>query len=242
MRSYLIYYGIPLRRRRLRRFYQNHLTPGSRAWDIGAHLGSRTRVWLDLGAQVTAYEPQPVCAAVLENWFGTCPRFRLRPCAAGSRSGSASIHISERHPTLATLSTSWVHRTQSRPRFEGIQWNRQREVPIVRLADEESRFGPPDFIKIDVEGFEPDVIHGLGTMPRSLSFEVLPGEIANALECIEELERRGSWMWNLAVGESFKMIFSAPVHRSTLEAYLAKLTVTHPGGDIYGYNRRQHPS
>ena len=236
MRSYLIYYGIPFRRRRLRRFYRNHIAPGSRAWDIGAHLGSRTRVWLELGARVTAYEPEPVCAAVLENWFGGCPGFRLRACAAGSREGTASIHISDRHPTLATLSGDWVQRTRTRPRFEGIQWNQRREIPMVRLADEEKRFGAPDFIKIDVEGFEPDVIHGLGTMPRTLSFEVLPGEIPNALECIDELERRGSWMWNLAVGESFRMTFPAPVHRGTLESLLKELKPSHRGGDIYAYS------
>ena len=240
MRSYLVYYGIPFRRRRLGRFYRNHIAPGSRAWDIGAHLGSRTRVWLDLGARVTAYEPEPVCAAVLENWFAGCPGFRLRACAAGSREGTASIHISDRHPTLATLSGDWVQRTRTRPRFEGIQWNQKHEIPMVRLADEEKRFGAPEFIKIDVEGFEPDVIHGLGTMPRTLSFEVLPGEIPNALECIDELERRGSWMWNLAVGETFRMTFPAPVHRGTLESFLRKLKPSHRGGDIYAYSVPNH--
>jgi FkbM family methyltransferase len=173
-RTFLVYYRIPGRFGRMRRFYRGFVLPGQSAWDVGAHLGNRCRVWLSLGARVVAYEPQPDCAAVLENWFGTSPFFQLRRCAVGSKSGTVELQISEEHPTLATVSGDWVTRMSHHPLFDGIAWNRRESVPMVKLADEEAALGRPVFIKIDVEGHEIEVIRGLRSLPQALSFELLP--------------------------------------------------------------------
>jgi len=66
LRSLLIYYAIPGRRRRMRRFYQQFVRSGDLCLDIGAHLGNHVRVWLELGAQVVAVEPQPHLLAWLD--------------------------------------------------------------------------------------------------------------------------------------------------------------------------------
>ena len=59
VRSVVTYYGIPLRARRLRRFYSQFVTSGSLCFDVGAHAGNRVRCWLQLNARVVAIEPQP---------------------------------------------------------------------------------------------------------------------------------------------------------------------------------------
>ena len=47
-RSMLIYYGQPWRRRQLRRFYRELVSPGDLVFDIGAHVGSRSRTLISL--------------------------------------------------------------------------------------------------------------------------------------------------------------------------------------------------
>ena len=58
-RSLLIYHGIPLRQRRLRRLYRTFAGPNDLVFDLGAHVGNRTRALVRLGCRVIALEPQP---------------------------------------------------------------------------------------------------------------------------------------------------------------------------------------
>ena len=58
-RSLAVYYGPFWRRGRLSRFYGQFLSPGDLAFDLGAHVGNRVRVFRRLGARVVAVEPQP---------------------------------------------------------------------------------------------------------------------------------------------------------------------------------------
>lgn len=57
-RSLAMYYGIPFRAARLRRFYGQFVRPGDLCFDVGAHAGNRVRAWRALGARVLAIEPQ----------------------------------------------------------------------------------------------------------------------------------------------------------------------------------------
>lgn len=232
-RTFLVYYRIPGRFGRMRRFYRGFVLPGQLAWDVGAHLGNRCRIWLSLGARVIAYEPQPDCAAVLENWFGSSPFFRLRRCAVGSKSGIVKLQISEEHPTLATVSGDWATRMSHHPLFDGITWNRSESVPMVRLADEEAALGRPVFIKIDVEGHELEVIRGLRSLPRALSFELLPVDRQNALDCMVFLTERSDWTWNLSIGESFYMVFDKPVDHHRMTEFILGMDEGDRSGDIY---------
>jgi hypothetical protein len=38
------------------------IRPGDLAFDVGANIGDRTDLMLSLGANVVAFEPQPICA------------------------------------------------------------------------------------------------------------------------------------------------------------------------------------
>ena len=64
-RSLITYYGPIWRRRRMEGFYRQFLHAGDLAFDIGAHVGNRVRVFRRLGARVIAIEPQPDFVAVL---------------------------------------------------------------------------------------------------------------------------------------------------------------------------------
>ena len=65
VRSLAIYHLIPRRQRPLRALYGEFVSAGDLAFDIGAHVGNRTRALVALGCRVVAVEPQPAVAATL---------------------------------------------------------------------------------------------------------------------------------------------------------------------------------
>src|SRR4051794_3343627 len=47
------------------RFFSQFVRRGDLVFDIGANVGERSRIFLDLGARVVAVEPNPSCADVI---------------------------------------------------------------------------------------------------------------------------------------------------------------------------------
>jgi hypothetical protein len=89
-----------------------------------------------------------------------------------------------------TLSQKWVDTLrQDESRFgHRLNFAQQREVETVTLEDLIVSYGTPIFIKIDVEGYEPQVLRGLKRPVPYLSFEVnLPEFRQEGLECIDLL-------------------------------------------------------
>ena len=173
-RSLAMYHGIPGRHRRLVRFYRQFLGPGDVGFDIGAHVGSRVRAWRRLGARVVAVEPQPDCLRVLRLLFGRDPEVTLVPSAVGKTAGRARLGISTATPTVSSMSPDWIDTVAAADSFARVRWDRSIEVDVVTLDELIARHGEPAFCKIDVEGFEIDVLTGLSRPVRALSFEYLP--------------------------------------------------------------------
>ena len=89
-RSVAMYYGIPLRARRLRNFYSQFVPRGSLCFDVGAHVGNRVRCWRKLGARVVAVEPQPDFARLLRLLYGRDRGVELVTAALGRSAGTAT--------------------------------------------------------------------------------------------------------------------------------------------------------
>ena len=178
LRSLWIYHGIPGRRARLRAFYRPLVPPGGLAFDIGAHLGNRTLAWRRLGARVVAVEPQPDCLRVLHHLFARDRAVTVLPVAVGEAEGEAQLLVSARTPTVSTLSADWAQRVGATPAFRGVRWSGGVRVPVTTLDALIARHGRPDFVKIDVEGSELDVLEQLAPRLRSdrpiTVVEVLP--------------------------------------------------------------------
>ena len=180
------------------------LKPGDTYFDVGANMGNRILPALDCGAKVVAVEPQPLCQAVLRRRYGS--KINLVPKALGENDAVLKMYISDVH-TLSSLAPVWIEKVSSSGRFNHIKWIRQIDVPVTTLDSLAGLYGVPSFVKIDVEGYELEVLKGLSTKVKVVSVEyTVPEQIDKLLSCIERMHKLSAdYKYNYSVGETAKL-------------------------------------
>lgn len=121
------------------RFLHPYLLDSQVVWDIGANIGDHTRQYLDWGHEVVAVEPNPLAFACLAH---NCPEAHLINAAASDY---------EDEPLKLALSEN-VGASR-------IQEDGDTEVFPVVLDNEP--LPAPDYVKIDVEGWELAALTGM---------------------------------------------------------------------------------
>jgi FkbM family methyltransferase len=228
-----MYYGIPFRANRLRRFYSQFVPRGALCFDVGAHAGNRVRCWRQLGARVVAIEPQPDFVRILRWLYANDDGVTIVPQAVGRTAGYAELLISERTPTVTTLSQAWVETVQRESGFEKVRWARGERVDVVTLQSLVERSGEPAFVKVDVEGFEAEALAGLATPVRALSFEYVPATRDIALDCVERLAQLAPYRYNWSLGETHRLASSHWLDAAGMRALLIGLPKSAASGDVY---------
>jgi FkbM family methyltransferase len=135
----------------LRKLLKNHSK--RRAIDIGANRGLYTYALSQIFEQVESFEPQPSCNQVIRDYSKNNPKVTIHTSALSNASGNIRLHIPIiRGRVNTTLATGCASITP--PSCE----HTVLEVPMKTL--DEYNFKDVNFIKIDVEGHEMEVIEG----------------------------------------------------------------------------------
>jgi FkbM family methyltransferase len=232
-RSLAIYHGRPWRTRALRRHYAAFLGPGDLAFDVGAHVGNHARCFAGLGARVLAIEPQPPFAAWLRRLFRTRPEITVLECALAAAPGMVELYQSPRTPTVATVSRRWIETVRASPGFDQVRWASGIRVPATTLDALIARHGLPRFCKIDVEGYEAEVLRGLSQPIPALSFEYLPAASEVARRAAGLLAALGPYRFNPTIGERRRFVWKQWRPVDALDAWLDARCAGEPSGDIY---------
>lgn len=223
------------------RFFAPLLPENAFVFDIGANYGEYTAAFFSLGARkIIAVEPQPDLANFVSSAFADemrAGRFVVRAEAVGAREGQATLFSApDPHKSMATLSEAFIESA----RQGGRTWNDavRTDVKVTTLDALIQTFGVPDYIKVDVEGFDLEALKGLSSSIRLLSFEfnTQAGLIGIAERCIDRVCSLGTYEFNYqaeAPGQAalqFDNWVSGSVMRYTLLNDLRRAKVF---GDIF---------
>jgi FkbM family methyltransferase len=215
------------------RFYRQFVGKDSVCFDIGANIGNRTEVFLQLGARVVAVEPQADCLQVLRQKFGSSDRVSIVAKAIDAQPGTKELFVGH-SSTLASMSTEWIDRVSRAGRFEGHKWERRIVVPTTTIGELIRQYGVPAFCKIDVEGYEYPVLQGLAEPLPALSFEYTADYAESTLKCIAHLAGLGMRTFNYSVGETLRFVLPAWVDAEEMMRIIREYPASAPAaGDIY---------
>lgn len=230
----LVIYWRPGRQRGLQRLYADFIEPGDLVFDIGAHLGDRTAAFHGLGARVVALEPQPALFTWLERLVGARQGVTLLSCAAGAEPGEAELAVSEATPTVSTLAQAWRQGIGERnPGFRKVRWEGRLRVSVTTLDALINDHGLPRFCKIDVEGFEAEVLAGLTRPIAGLSIEFVAGALDVADRCVARLTELGEYRFNVIAGEGRQFQWATWHTPSATRDWLAEGAGGVTSGDLY---------
>jgi FkbM family methyltransferase len=196
-------------RQRMIQHYSEFINNGDLVFDVGANLGERTMVFRALGAKVIAIEPTQYCSQYLKQLFKNDPNVTVVPQALGAEPGTGEININENLPVLSTMSGKWS--TESRF-SKDYTWEKKEIISITTLDYLIKEHGIPKFCKIDVEGFEYQVLRGLSTPIPVISFEFLFEFLNDAKLCMEKITSLSTVQYNYNIGE--EMGFTLPLWTS----------------------------
>jgi len=139
---------------RFHKAIEDAIRPGDTAWDIGANVGFYTETFCSrVGPQgcVVAFEPFPESLEQIRERLPDCAWLRLENVALGDED-------TLRHLVLSDNSTT--HHLDSGTGQDPDA--RSIPVTVVRGDSVRQRLGgAPNLIKVDVEGFEEEVLSGL---------------------------------------------------------------------------------
>jgi FkbM family methyltransferase len=215
------------------RLYGRFVQPGDLVFDIGAHVGDRVASFRRLGARVVAAEPQPAAAKVLRLLYGRNQNVVIEAVAVGRGTGAIDMMINRDNPTVSTASHEMVSAARDAPGWAAQRWSQAIRVPVTTLDSLIARHGAPTFVKIDVEGFEYEVLVGLSRPIKAMSFEFTTIQRNVALACVERCIALGFEHFNAALGESQMLVHSDWVAGADIAAWIAELPHSANSGDIY---------
>ena len=146
---------------------QQLVTPGNTVLDLGANVGYYVLLEASLlkgQGQIIAIEPHPDNIAQLKAnvSLNNLPNVTIQHAAVAAQDGSATLHVSR---------LSNVHSLLPNPSYAAGQ---ALTVPAVSLATLQEQHGPIDLIRMDIEGYEQELLDSLVALNKEAATPFSP--------------------------------------------------------------------
>lgn len=248
--------------------FSQFVEDGSLVFDIGANRGGMTYVFRQLGARVIAVEPlhitHPNYVRAFQWMFqADRPTHGKAVSVDGRKFGvwtfdndldviliPAAISPDDEveiatPPTdltwfISSCSADWRTKSAHKHLYNSAKVSK---VPGIRLDDLIALFGMPSFIKIDVEGYNAEVMSTLSYPVRALNMEFHQDWLHSNVGAMRHLAAIGDYEYNYALGNRGGLQLDSWVSGADIVDHLRR-TLTQSGdgswGDIYARLRHSN--
>lgn len=201
-------------------------------FDVGANVGDKTQVFVELADRVLCLEADPTTAATLDFRFARNGKISIENVAVGRSIGTAKMYRKS-YSGFNTLSEKWSQSVGE----VGVREQDEISVPVTTLDSLITKYGVPDYVKIDVEGYELPVVESLNHPLRALSFEAnLPAFLPETQLIVDKLlSQQPDLHFNFRCGDGPSFVLSKAVSSKTLFPILSELG--HATCDIFALAR-----
>jgi len=214
---------------KLSNFYKQFIKKNSVVFDIGTNEGDYAEIFADLGAKVICLEPHPDYVNKLNLKFSKRKNVLVVPSGIGDKKEVREFHISSFNGPNSSFSEDF----RKNSRYNYRKWDRVIKVQMMTLEDLIKKYGKPDFCKVDVEGFEWEVLSSLKEIVPCISFEFLSEMHNKTQKIVRHLDFLGNARYNISLGMSYRFKFKKWLSGDELLNILDKNKSKNWYGDIY---------
>lgn len=185
-------------------------------FDIGSHKGLFTDRYLDRSALCVLVEPNPNLANMLKKKYALISRVVVEELALSNFNGIIQMDICN-DDQMSSCNPDWLRNL--RYKNAGIK----SRIPVFTKTIDELilKYGVPDHIKVDTEGFEFQVISGLSASVCPVQFEFISECFPSlTLPCLSRLREIGYTSFNIKILSGDFDPFSLPLNGFAYEKFI----------------------
>ena len=161
----IIYIDILIHRKRIRNFLINTNLKINTIFDVGSNNGDYSLLFNQIypSAEIFAFEPNPYLTEIAIIKTKKFQNIKIIQKAAGNLNSSTTLNIDQNSSLTTSLAVTNKNSTTHKIK-KFLYGNKEKKVTTIKIIKLDSFIknnNCPDFVKIDVEGFEEEVLKGL---------------------------------------------------------------------------------
>jgi FkbM family methyltransferase len=170
------------------------------AFDIGGNVGKHSDLLKGFCEKIICFEPNPELVNQLKIKFNNT-NVVVDSRAVSNKNGKQVFYISSAS-TISTLSEDWVKNS----RFSNFNWEDKKEIETITLEEAIKQYGVPEYVKIDVEGHEYEVLTNFNQLIDDcfFSFEWAEEQKYKIKATLEHLHELGYQKFGFRFGDELR--------------------------------------
>lgn len=214
--------------RKEKSFYSKLINKSDLCFDIGANNGKKSRLMLATGAKVIAFEPQSQCLNHLNDLKKNHSNFDFHPIAVGAKNETKELHLSKKYSEIATLSEEFIQNYTT----DDVFWSNSETVEVKSLDALIEMYGRPDYCKIDVEGYELEILSNLNHTIPLIEFEFTEKFLSDTIVIIDGFASE-KMVYNYILNEHLKFQLTDWVSAAEIKELLIRLNTKNLHGNLF---------
>jgi len=155
-------------------------------FDIGSNVGSFADRYIH-SHRVVCVEPNPELAELLRKKYQNNPNGFVEAVAVSDAVGTVSMDLCHNNQ-MSSCNPNWLRTL----RYSNVGVSSTISVPATTIDELIKKYGKPNHIKIDVEGYEYSAVCGLSSAVCPLQFEFIGESFSSlTLPVIEQMVKIG---------------------------------------------------